>query len=208
MTGLARPLLLPLAIGLLLAPGAARAQTFESGPYIGASAGAILLRDVEGSVGPADTTIEFAPGYDLAVQLGYRFSALRAELELEYARADLDTAEAAGVSVDADGELNILRGTGGLYLDFTLLPILTPYVGGGIGAAHVDGEASVVDGVTVDIEDDTHLTAHGEAGLAFDLPLLPVAIVPAYRYIWIDNGRDGFDDTTAHVIKLGARLEF
>lgn len=196
-----------LAIGCLVVAGEARAQTFETGPYIGASAGALFLRDNEDSVGPADTTVEFKPGYTIAGQLGYRFSALRTELEVEYGRTDFDDVEAAGVSVDADGDLRILRGTAGAYLDLTILPLFTPYVGGGAGVAHLKGDAEVVDGVEVEFDDDTHLTAHAEAGLALDfLPL--VSIVPAYRFVWIDNGNGGVEDITAHVFKVGARLEF
>jgi opacity protein-like surface antigen len=154
-----------------------------------------------------DANIEFAPGYDVALQLGYRFSVVRAELEAEYARAELDSVDVGGISVDPDLDLSILRGTASLYLDFTLLPLFTPYVGGGVGAAHIDGETSVINGITVEIEDDTHLTAHGEVGLALDfLPF--VSMVPAYRFIWIDSGEGGIDDTTAHLVKLGARLEF
>lgn len=207
MIGLSRSTLVLVLLGFVLAPGSARAQTFEGGPYLGVSAGLILFQDIDADIGPIDANIEFAPGYDLALQLGYRFSVVRAELEVEYAKAELDSVEAGGNSVDPDLDLSILRGTAGLYLDFTLLPLFTPYVGGGVGAAHIDGETSVVNGVTVEIEDDTHLTAHGEVGLALDfLPF--VSIVPAYRFIWIDSGEGNIDDTTAHLVKLGARLEF
>lgn len=207
LIGLVRPALAALGLALLATPDDAAAQTFDSGPYIGASAGALLFRDVEADAGPVDADAEFVPGYDLAAQLGYRFSALRVELEVEYGKADLDQLEAAGVSVDADAEFTMVRGTTSLYLDFTLLPLFTPYAGGGIGAAHIDGDSEVVDGVTVEIEDDTHLTAHGEVGLALDfLPL--ISIVPAYRYIWINSGDGDTDDLRAHVLRLGARLEF
>ena len=41
------------------------------------------------------------------------------------------------------------------------------------------------------------------------LGFLPVvSIVPAYRFIWIDSGAGDIEDTTAHLVKLGARLEF
>ena len=207
MTGLARMGFAALGPGLLVAPGDATAQTLDSGPYIGASAGALLFRDVDADVGPIDAEVEFAPGYVIAGQLGYRFSMIRAELELEYGEAELDEIEAGGSSVDIDTGFDMLRGTAGLYLDFTLLPLFTPYAGGGIGAAHIDGDREVVNGVTVEIEDSTDLTAHGEVGVALDfLPF--VSIIPAYRYIWIDNGEDGVDDTTAHVAKVGLRFEF
>lgn len=200
----------PVIIGLtgvLLVVNGARAQTFEAGPYVGVSAGALLFQDIDGTVGGEDTSLDFAPGYALAAQVGYRFSAIRTELELEYGVVDLDVAEAAGVEEDLDGDFSVLRGTAGLYLDLTVLPLVTPYAGGGIGAAWIDGDSATIDGVTVEVEDDTHLTAHGEIGLALDFfPL--VSIVPAYRYVWIDSGDGEVDDTTAHILKLGARLEF
>jgi opacity protein-like surface antigen len=207
MIGLSRSTFALVLLGCLLALGSARAQTFDSGPYLGASAGLILFQDIDADVGPIETSAEFAPGYDVALQLGYRFSVLRAELEVEYGVATLDDVEAGGISVDPDLDFSMLRGTAGLYLDLTLLPLFTPYVGGGVGAAHIDGDTTVVNGVTIEIEDDTHLTAHGEVGLALDF--LPyVSIVPAYRFIWIDSGDGEIDDTTAHLLKLGVRLEF
>lgn len=207
MSGLLGPVLVLLFLGLVATPGGARAQTFDAGPYLGASAGVLVLQDNEDSAGPFETATEFDPGYDLALQLGYRFSALRGELELEYGEVGIDSVRVGGASVNADGDLSMLRGTAGLYFDFTLLPLFTPYAGGGVGAAHIEGDATVVDGVRVEFEDDTHLTAHGEVGLAFDLLPL-VSIVPAYRFIWIDNGEGEIEDTTGHVIKLGARVEF
>lgn len=192
---------------LLALPGAPQAQTFSAGPYVGLSAGALLLTSTDGSLGPLDTELDFAPGFTLAGQLGYRFSLLRTELEIEYGRVDVDSASAAGLEADADGEIGILRGTIGAYLDLTLIPIIKPYAGGGIGFANVDGDSAVVGDEVVGIEDGTDLTAHAEAGFTFTLfPL--VDLVPAYRFIWIDNGDARTDDTTAHVIKLGTRLEF
>lgn len=190
-----------------LAAGTSQAQTFSAGPYLGLSAGALLLATNDGSIGPVDTEVDFAPGFTVAGQFGYRFSALRTELELEYAQADVDSFSAAGVEFDGDGNLGILRGTLGAYLDLTVIPIIKPYAGGGVGFADIDGETAVVDGDVVGIDDGTYLTAHGEVGFTFTLfPL--VDLVPAYRFIWIDNGDERIDDTTAHVLKLGTRLEF
>lgn len=207
MSGLRGPVLVLVFLGLTFASGSARAQTFDAGPYLGASAGALIFDDNEDRAGPFETATEFDPGYALALQLGYRFSALRGELEIEYGEVGIDNVQVGGVSVDTDGDLSVVRGTAGLYFDITLLPLLTPYAGGGIGAAHIEGEATAVEGVRVEFEDDTHLTAHGEVGLAFDLLPL-VSIVPAYRFIWINNGEGEVEDTTGHVLKLGARLEF
>lgn len=187
--------------------GPAAAQTFSAGPYVGLSAGGLLLSSTDGSVGATDTKVEFKPGFDFAAQLGYRFSFLRAELEVEYGQASVDSFRAGSTKVDGDGNVGILRGTVGGYLDLTIIPIIKPYVGGGVGVASVDGETAVVDGTLVGVENSTDLTAHGELG--FTWTLFPIVdLVPAYRFVWIDNGNDRIDDTTAHVFKLGTRFEF
>lgn len=207
MIGLARPALPLTVLGCLLLPGEAPAQTFSTGPYIGASVGGVFVDDNEGSVGGIGTGIEFDPGYDVAVQLGYRFSVLRAELEVEYAEAAIDSVRVGGVSIDPDFDFRYVRGTAGAYFDFTLLPLFTPYAGGGVGVAYIHGDSATIGGVEVEIDSDTHLTAHGEVGLALDfLPF--ISIIPAYRFVWIDNGEEEIEDTTAHIVKLGARLEF
>jgi opacity protein-like surface antigen len=199
---------LPLAaLCLLFLPAQAPAQTFEAGPYIGASAGGMFISDNDGSIAGVDTGISFDPGFDLALQLGYRFSFIRAEIEAEYGQAAIDSVRVGGARLDPGEDFRYARGTGGLYLDFTLLPLFTPYVGGGVGAAYIQGASAEVGGIDVEIDSDTYLTAHGEVGLALDfLPF--VSIVPAYRYMWIDTAQGEIDDTTAHVVKVGARLEF
>lgn len=207
MTSLARVAAPAALLGGLLAPADAFAQLLESGPYVGVSAGVLLLNENEGGIGPVDTSIDFDSGYDLAVQLGYRFSLFRVELEAEYGEAPVDRARVGAVSVDPDVDLAFARGTLGAYVDLTIVPLVTPYAGGGAGVAYVHGDSTVIDGVTLEIESDTHLTAHGEVGVALDfIPFITIA--PAYRFIWIDNGDDTIEDTTAHVVKLGARLEF
>jgi opacity protein-like surface antigen len=103
-----------------------------------------------------------------------------------------------GASIDPGEDFRYVRGTGGLYLDFTLLPLFTPYVGGGVGAAYIQGASAEVGGIDVEVESDTYLTAHGEVGLALDF--LPViSIVPAYRDMWFDTAQGEIDDTTASV---------
>ena len=72
--GLPRSLLPLVLLGFVLAPGSAHAQTFDTGPYLGVSAGLILFQDIDADIGPTDANVEFAPGYDLALQLGYRIS--------------------------------------------------------------------------------------------------------------------------------------
>jgi opacity protein-like surface antigen len=119
-----------------------------------------------------------------------------------------DSLSGAGVEVDVDGDFDIYRGTVSLYYDFDNVSRFTPYFGGGLGAAYIDVEdTTFANNLTVEGESDTYFTAHGEAGLAI-AATDQIAIVPAYRFIWLDDGEDGFDDDTAHLLKMGLRFRF
>src|SRR3546814_5514793 len=86
---------------------------------------------------------------------------------------------------------------------------VSPYIGGGGGAVResIDRVSASSGGTTVSAEGDTdtNLTAFGEVGL--NIALAPAFdLVPSYRYQWIDDGRDGFDDTQMHVDRKSTRL--
>jgi opacity protein-like surface antigen len=61
--------------------------------------------------------------------------------------------------------------------------------------------------ITVEGDSDTYFTAHGEAGVSIALND-QLAVVPAYRYLWLNSGEAGFDDDTAHLFKVGVRFAF
>lgn len=203
------PLVAPLLV-VFAAPAAAEPllpPEPTDGPYFELSAGYLALSDVEGDVNGIDVKGKYDPGFAVGGQLGYKYNVFRAALEFEYARAGFDSIRALGMNFDVDGNFNIYRGTASLYYDFDNASRFTPYFGGGLGAAYVDVEDTTVAGVTLDGGSDTYFTAHGEAGLAV-AATDQIAIVPAYRFIWLDDGQDGFDDDTAHLFKMGLRFRF
>lgn len=199
---LAAPLLLALS-----APAASQPLHSSDGPYVEFSGGYVSLSDVDGDVGGVDAEVEYNDGFAIGAQLGYKQNAFRVALEFEYGRAGFDSVSVGGVEANVDGDFDIYRGTAGLYYDFDNNSGLTPYVGGGLGAAYVDVEDTTIAGVTFEGDSDTYFTAHGEAGLSF-AATERVAIVPAYRFIWFDSSESGFEDDTAHLFKVGLRFRF
>lgn len=191
----------PAAGEPLLAPGEA------DGPYVELSAGYLNFADVDGDVNGVDAELEYEDGFAIGGQLGYKYNVFRVALEFEYGRSGFDSVSVAGLEANVDGDFDIYRGTVSLYYDFDNVSRFTPYFGGGLGAAYVDVEDTTVGGVTLEGDSDTYFTAHGELGLSIDATDR-VAIVPAYRFIWLDDGEDGVDDDTAHLFKVGLRFRF
>lgn len=203
---LASPLL-----GILAAPAAGQGLLPPGpadGPYFELSAGYLDLFDVDGDISGIDVKGKYDAGFAIGGQLGYKYSVFRLALEFEYGHAGFDSIRALGMNFDVDGDFDIYRGTANVYYDFDNATRFTPYFGGGLGAAYVDVEdTTIANSVTVDGESDTYFTAHGEVGLAV-AATDQIAIVPAYRFIWIDDGSDGFDDDTANLFKVGLRFRF
>lgn len=141
-----------------------------------------------------DGELEFDPGFAIGGQLGYIFGSVRAEAEIEYNEADIDKRNGNNSS----DTLEIIRGTGGLYFDFIGFSQsnILPYVGGGFGFA----------GVELGDDDDTALTAHGEAGVSF-AAASNFDVVFSYRFEWYDADVGGVDDDiTAHQVRAGIRF--
>lgn len=176
----------------------------NDGPYLGLSAGWLHLTDVD--LG-ADSELHYDEGFVLGIQGGYKLGVLRGEIEFEYGRSGFDDATVSGATVDVEGDFNLFRWTAALHYDFDNLTRFTPYFGGGLGGLHADGDDATVGGASVELEGATHFTAHGEAGLAVEIGD-GIAVVPAYRFIWVNSGEDDSEDDKAHVAKLGLRFHF
>lgn len=164
-----------------------------------------------------DADVEFDTGIVGAAQIGYVFETVRADLEFEYSRADID--EIGNANANAD--LQTYRGTLGLYSDCPdLFKVFTewlanrleflkviqptcvdivPYGGLGLGVAHQD--------LNGDLDDErTSFTAHLETGLSF-ASNRHLQLGLAYRWTWFENDLEGLDDEAlSHQIRIGARF--
>lgn len=184
-----------LALGLI-AVQPALAQSTGSNPnglYFGGAAGLDYYDN--------DDNFDFDGGASLALQLGYRFSDnWRAQVEANLTGVNLDGG-------DDDDVLGILRGTASLYYDFLSSDnLLVPYAGAGLGIAGVIVDLEDVDDDDEDFE--AEFTWHAEAGLSINFNE-HFALVPAYRYTWIDDSENvTADNLEGHSFRLGARISF
>lgn len=183
---------LGLALGLI-AVQSASAQSIGSnptGPYLGAALGAQFYDD--------DDAFEFDQGGSLDAQFGYRVNDnVRIELEAGVSGAEVEELD--------DNTLVIGRATVGLYYDFQSSDNgIVPYIGGGLGIAGVAIDDD--QGDDEDLEDE--FTFHADAGVSLNLNP-HFAIVPSYRYTWIDNSKDvTANSITSHAVRVGLRLSF
>ncbi len=205
-----------LGLALLVASGSGAKAQFDFGlpdVYIAAGAGGALLEDTEiRSVGTNFETIPF-PGYAVSGALGLDFGILRLEGELFYNEYNLDTIEFAGFDADADGSFKTLAGMGNVFVDLPV-PIVSPFVGAGIGYAKVKADNFEFGGVPLVDDSDSGLAWQLRAGIAFAIfPLTDMTI--GYRYFVTDDlemsnslGDVDVEKLKSHIFELGLRVTF
>lgn len=100
------------------------------------------------------------------------------------------------------GELTLhhFAGSGSLVYPFKL-PVITPYVGGGVGS-HTFlwkyNEAASIDDIT-----DTKIGYHFIAGIRLGAPTMPIKLYGEYRHYWIK-----FEDETLKTYTLSGGILF
>jgi opacity protein-like surface antigen len=114
------------------------------GFYVGGGASAVQLSDVDFNNGSNGTnrTAEFDVGVGVNLRGGYDFGLIRADLELGYTNADVDSVSGA---TDGSGEANLytvmVRGTA----DFDVGNGFSPYISLGAGAMGAEGDIAFTD---------------------------------------------------------------
>ncbi|GAA4014325.1 hypothetical protein GCM10022280_10950 [Sphingomonas swuensis] len=139
-------LLAAVAAAAITSPAMAR----DGAGYVGVDLGAMLVEDLKVDVESGTTTLDdffiadHKTGYDVGVNAGYDFGALRAEAELAYKRANHDEYLVDGVILDGDGRSTSMSIMGNLLLDFGADDGWQGFVGGGVGLARtrvsIDGD--------------------------------------------------------------------
>ena len=119
----------------------------------------------------------------------------------------------AGLSGEADGDVRVLSAMANAWYDVAVDFPVTPYVGGGIGVANVDAEASFA-GITIVDDDDTVFAYQAGAGAAYPLTET-VSIFAGYRFFGTADpgltaaGGTDFDSAyRTHIVEGGVRLRF
>lgn len=190
----------------LMAP-AAHAQ--DAGWYVGAEVGANFARDADTSYNGVTRDLEYDTGFGLLGQVGrylpYNF---RVEAELGWRRNDMDAWNGASI----DGDTNVLSLMGNLYYDIPTGTALTPYIGVGLGGAHVTMDSRRA-GLSVD--DDANVWAYqGIAGVDYRLNDR-LSLKADYRYFATDdfdmkvsNGTTSDSEYSSHNVMVGFTYRF
>lgn len=187
---------------LLAAAGAAQAK---DGFYLAPSAG-LLFAESEKLSDPGFTAeLDYDTGWAISGAVGYRMGQFRLEGELGYGQINGANLTLNGTDYDVDADLDIFTGTLGGFYDIATGGPVSPYLGGGIGFANTDVGSVSVGGQSLDGGSDTDLLLFGEAGLNWQVSET-VALVPSYRYSWVDGA--GGDNGKVHALRLGLRIGF
>ena len=198
--------------GLVLATSGNAAAEETGKMYITGTIGMVMPNDTDGSSSGTAYTIEMQDSAYFSAALGYHASEnVRVEGEVGYSNSGWDSISGNGVTVDLNGDVDLLTFTAAGYYDIKTSSSITPYVGAGAGLVRWDqGTVTAsLNGTSVSASGSsgTDLTAFGEVGASVEVSD-GIAFVPAYRLLWLDTGGNGLDDTTAHVFKAGLRFDF
>jgi opacity protein-like surface antigen len=145
----------------------------------------------------ANLSIDTDDGWRVGGALGYSFNNwLAIEGEIGYMKQDFDSVEfdeadgeftgLAGETFDLGGDISILTGMVNAIVGFPIGGIFRPYIGGGIGAAHVNADASISD-LDFSLDDsDTVFAAQAFAGI--DVSITDnIAIGGRARYLHLND---------------------
>lgn len=168
------------AFALTAAIPAHAQDDWRKGLYIKGGAGWNHVEDTDVGAG---LDAEFDEGYNLTGAVGYDYGDLRSEIEITYRDNDLDSV--TGLA-DASGEVNSTAFMLNGYYDIPMGSVVTPYVGAGVGVAHVNAEDFTAGGASIADEDDTVFAYQAMAGV--EMNVAPqVDLYTEYKYFGTDD---------------------
>jgi opacity protein-like surface antigen len=195
-----------LSAALLLGVLSGSAEAAD-GLYFTPSVGVVSVPDQDFEVFAIPGTLEYKTGWSLDGAVGYRFGQFRIEAEIGYARFGIGSVRTPAGTGRLNGDMALLTGSAGAYYDLPFQGVV-PFLGGGVGFVHTDGSDIEVDPSEALVFDKhTSLMLHGDVGIAVPVSA-NVELVPAYRYSWTRNGRNGLDDMSTHTFRIGLRYQF
>lgn len=203
-----------LAFSALATP--ALAQSWNGQTYVTVQGGWTQQEDHDftASTG-AKINTQMKDGYVVVGALGRQYGNIRAELEGSYRVNDVDTHQTTGPALAGSrGETRVIAGMGNLYYDMPTGGALTPYIGGGIGAADVQFENYGTNATGTVLDDgETVFAYQGMAGLNFAVTN-NLSLNAEYRYfatndVEVQSGtRTSEIEYRSHNLMAGARYLF
>ena len=193
-----------LSAGLPLA-----AQAGDEGWYLGIGAGANWLEDsdIGNPFGTGDTDIEFEIGWLAVLRGGYDYgNGWRTEIEVGYRDNDIDNTNPPNAFIGNNGDSNIFDAMVNVLYAFDTGTMIKPYLGAGVGVAHVEFDSNQSD-------EDTVFAFQGIAGLEYWVDD-NVSLFGEYRYFGTDDpdfkvAGISFDaDIDSHSALVGFRYQW
>lgn len=180
----------------------------KDGFYVAPAVGWVLPQSVEAKDGADRAKLDLDNGWQFSGAIGYRLGQFRVEGELGYGELKNGTLTLNGTETSVRAKQNLFTGTAAGYYDITTGAI-APYVGAGAGFVTADLKNLSIAGLDLrELEgSSTDLLLFGEAGVSVAISD-SLSIVPAYRYMWVNSGGDGVDNSTAHQLRVGLRYSF
>lgn len=155
----------------------------------------------------------FSSGGDMA--LGYQAGPVRGELELGYHALGIkNTTVGAGPETSASGDMKIPTLMANGYYDFHNSSRFTPYVGGGLGVAHLEFPTNLGFGNTSST--DNRFAYQGMVGVSYTPESLPATNWSlGYRYLGTSapqfktaTGSISAESLKTNSVELGLRYHF
>jgi OOP family OmpA-OmpF porin len=160
------------------------AQSWDGQTYVTVQGGWNQQEDHNFTTGGgAKVNTEMKDGYVVVGAVGRQYGNIRAELEGSYRANDVDGHNVGGPVLEGSrGESKVMAGMGNLYYDIPTGGALTPYLGGGVGAADVQFENYGTNATGTVLDDgETVFAYQGIAGLNYALTG-NVSLNAEYRY--------------------------
>jgi opacity protein-like surface antigen len=201
---------------------ASQAQANQQWPrwYVGLSAGVAFVEDTDLSQAKTGE-LEYGTAGNGAVSLGYVplagvpfWDNIRAEVELGYRQAALDSFTNLGTKSGASDDIHMITYLANAYYDFNNPTQWTPYVGAGVGGAAV--KLTKTSGLGNTTNSDSVLAYQFMAGFTYaptSIPMTEWGI--GYRYFTANSpsfrtagANLSLDDITSHNLEATARFRF
>jgi outer membrane protein OmpA-like peptidoglycan-associated protein len=200
-----------LAAAALAAMAPLAASAGDSGFYVGAGGGVNFLNSTDISGNGVNSKADSNMGWGALARGGYDYgNGVRTELELNYRSNSIDQIDGVDASGSTKAEAVMLN----LLYEFDTDIPLKPYVGGGLGYAHVHYDSYASGGPVLLDDSDNKVAYQGIAGANWEFNS-NLAAFADYRYFALSgpsatlvNGIDVDTEYKAHTVMIGLRWKF
>ena len=148
-------------------------MAYAQGDYLSISVGSQILADSDFSFQEAGAgTITYDTGEQIAASYGYYLDDdMRVQFDASYRYNKIKNIDFPeyGITYDVEGSLRVMSMLASIYYDFTISPIVTPFIGVGLGLSIVESRiSSNMDGLKGS-DSDSVLSYHGTLGANFPI---------------------------------------